>query len=87
MKSSKLIIINNHLMMLTVAAMMMKMNMTMRAIMMMMTPMTFDKVLPSRPEDTVPCQQPQLSAPLAPKNKNGLCLEDDQDEDKYQFGS
>ena len=56
-------------MMLTVAAMMMKMIMTMRAIMMMMTPMTFDKVLPSRPEDTVPCQQPQLSAPFAPKTK------------------
>ena len=55
--------------------------MTMRAIMMMMTPMTFDKVLPSRPEDTVPCQQPQLSAPFGPKTKMDD-VEDDQDEEK-----
>ena len=46
-----------------------------------LTAMTFDKVLPSRPEDTVPCQQPQLSAPFGPKTKMDD-VEDDQDEEK-----
>jgi len=38
-------------------------------MMMMMMTVTFDKVLPSRPEDTVRCQQPQLSAPFPQKTK------------------
>ena len=40
---------------------------------MMMMTVTFDKVLPSRPEDTVRCQQPQLSAPFPQKQKFIIC--------------
>ena len=56
-------------MMIVMMMMMTMMMMMIMSMMMMMMAMTFDKVLPSRPEDTVPCQQPQLSAPFAPKTK------------------